>query len=252
MRSFFIGLQFLTRISVVHQDVWTEEDFGKSVRWFPLIGAVLGLCYAVAAYLLLDFLPSMGFFVPSHLAAALLAILPILLTGGIHCDGFMDTVDGLFSGRSRERMLEIMKDSSAGSYAVVAFAALLLLVYSMLLDLPAHALPSALFAMPVIGRCMMVLSIGLFPYARPEGIGKAFSLHTGTGTMLFATLTTAILLAPWGWVPLAAFLASLLVPICLGRFATKNLGGVTGDIYGATELLSEATSLLTFLLCTGG
>ena len=252
MNSFFIGLQFLTRISVVHQEVWTEEDFGKSVRWFPLIGAVLGLCYAGAAWLLASLLPSLGIRVPPHLMAALLAILPILLTGGLHCDGFMDTVDGLFSGRSRERMLEIMKDSAAGSYAVVAFAALLLLSYSILLDLPAALLPAALFTMPVIGRCMMVLVIGCFPYARPEGIGKAFSLHTGRGTILFAAATTALLLAPWGWTPFAALGAAFLLAMGLGRYATKHLGGVTGDVYGAAELLSEALSLLVFALCAGG
>ena len=149
MDSFLVGLQFLTRISVVRQEIWTEEAFGGSVRYFPLIGAVLGCFYGGAAYLCVFVLPAWGIVPPEHLTAAVLLLLPVWLTGGIHCDGFMDTMDGLFSGRSRERMLEIMKDSCVGSNAVVAFLALMLAEYSILLDMPKEALPTVLFAMQV-------------------------------------------------------------------------------------------------------
>ncbi|MCI6869214.1 MAG: adenosylcobinamide-GDP ribazoletransferase, partial [Selenomonadales bacterium] len=111
MRAFLIGLQFLTRISISRQEVWTEEDFGRSVRYFPLVGAVLGMFYATAAYGLFQFPHRFGVYIPYEFASAILLAMPVLLTGAIHCDGFMDTVDGIFSGRSRERMLEIMKDS---------------------------------------------------------------------------------------------------------------------------------------------
>ena len=116
MRSFITALQFLTRIHLVKQEDLTAEDFGRSTRFFPLVGAVLGCLYLLAALACLALLG-----LPSYTAKAILVILPILLTGGLHCDGFMDAVDGLFSGRSRERMLEIMKDSRAGSFGVVAF-----------------------------------------------------------------------------------------------------------------------------------
>ena len=91
----------------MEQKDWCEKDFADSVRYFPLIGLVLGIIYAAFAALLLSFLPQNGILLPHHVVAAILLILPILLTGGLHCDGFMDTMDGLFSGRSRERMLEI-------------------------------------------------------------------------------------------------------------------------------------------------
>ena len=84
MRSFFVGLQFLTRISIVHQENWTMEDFGRSVKTFPLVGAVLGVCYALPAYALYIWLPSLGWEVPRHLASVLLLLLPLLLTGGLH------------------------------------------------------------------------------------------------------------------------------------------------------------------------
>ena len=75
MNSFLIGLQFLTRIHLVRQTVWTAEDFGRSTRFFPLVGLVLGICYALAAWLLLYTLGMRS------LTAALLLILPLLLTG---------------------------------------------------------------------------------------------------------------------------------------------------------------------------
>ena len=71
MRSFFIGLQFLTRISIVHQENWTVEDFGRSVKSFPLVGAVLGACYALVAYCLCIWLPTLGWEVPRHLSSYL-------------------------------------------------------------------------------------------------------------------------------------------------------------------------------------
>ena len=108
MHSFLIGLQFLTRIRFVNQTEWTAEDFGRSTRFFPLVGLVLGICYASAAWLLVY---TKGLFGMQALPTALLLILPLVLTGGLHADGFMDTADGVFSGRERERKLEIMKDS---------------------------------------------------------------------------------------------------------------------------------------------
>ena len=104
MKSFFIALQFLSRIHVVTQTVWTEADFGRSVIFFPLVGTVIGavLCLAYVGISLWFSQPYM---------AVLLVLCWLLVTGGLHADGLMDTADGLFSGRSRERILEIMKDS---------------------------------------------------------------------------------------------------------------------------------------------
>ena len=77
MRAFFIGLQFLTRISIVEQKDWCEKDFADSVRYFPLIGLVLGIIYTAFAALLLSFLPKNGILLPHHVVAAILLILPI-------------------------------------------------------------------------------------------------------------------------------------------------------------------------------
>lgn len=241
MRSFFTALQFLTRIHLVEQRELTAADFGRSTRWFPLVGALLGVLYLLTAWMLGAWQGA-----ASHTGATVLALLPILLTGGLHCDGFMDTVDGLFSGRSRTRMLEIMKDSRTGSFGVVAFGACLLLDWSLLLDLFAspQALLPMLFLLPVVGRMAMVRAVACFPYARPDGMGKAFAAAADGRTRALAAAMTAACTVPWGPLPLLLSLLALLGGDFFDRYAATKLGGLTGDVYGATEKLTETLLLL--------
>ena len=227
MRSFITALQFLTRIHLVKQEDLTAEDFGRSTRFFPLVGAVLGCLYLLAALACLALLG-----LPSYTAKAILVILPILLTGALHCDGFMDAVDGLFSGRSRERMLEIMKDSRAGSFG----------------DLPAPVLLIAVFVMPVIGRMAMLFAVAHFPYARPSGMGQAFAEAADRRAVVIGLVTSLVFVAPWGIAAIAALLAGLAFAFVFGRYATAKLGGLTGDVYGAIELMTETLVLIIFFL----
>lgn len=248
MQAFLIGLQFLTRINVVKQTVWTEEDFGKSVRYFPLVGAVLGSIYGGLAWMVYSLIPSYGVFLPHHLTIAFFVALPILLTGGIHCDGFMDTVDGIFSGRDRERMLEIMKDSCSGAFGVVAFGLLLLFQYAAISDLPMEVAPVALFVMPIISRMMMVLAISLYPYARKEGMGKAFGKYASRKTLFAVFLYGSLLVLPWGWSSALATICALLFAVFFCNYVTRILGGLTGDVYGAVTTLCELVVIIAFVL----
>ena len=254
MNSFLIGLQFLTRIFVVRQSVWTEKSFGESVKFFPAVGAILGIiCAAIVGVL--------NFFTAGNLpllTGAVGFVSLILLTGGIHCDGLMDSADGLFSGREREKILEIMKDSRAGSFGVVSFVLIAVLDVATLAELAKLStwqLCAAIYAAPIIGRLMMVVTIGTFPYARPSGMGFAFAKFTTRRTIFFAAIEATILLAALLFVSekfflcaLAASLVSLLVTWRFATFSTEKIGGVTGDIYGAVTTLTEMFSLVTFLL----
>ena len=251
MNSFLIGLQFLTRIFVVKQSVWTEQSFGESVKYFPAVGAVLGIFYAaIVGVLNLLNLPlltgAVGF---SSL---------IILTGGIHCDGLMDSADGLFSGREREKILEIMKDSRAGSFGVVSMilvAAIEISTLAELAKLSTWWLCAAIFSAPIIARLMMVVTIGSFPYARKSGMGKSFAKFTTRRTIIFAAAETFLLLLPLNFFAeifflcaAAAGLVALIVAWRFATFATEKIGGVTGDIYGAVTTLTEMFALITFLL----
>ena len=251
MNSFLIALQFLTRIFIVKQSIWTEQSFGESVKFFPAVGAVLGVFYAaiICAVSLLN--------LPLFTGAVGFALM-IILTGGIHCDGLMDSADGLFSGREREKILLIMKDSRAGSFGVVSLvlvAAIEIATLAELAKLSTWWLCAAIYSAPIIGRLMMVVTIGAFPYARTEGMGKAFAQFTTRWTIIFAAGEAVLLLLPlilasekFLICAAAASLVALLVTIKFARFSTEKIGGVTGDIYGAITTLAEMFALITFLL----
>ena len=251
MNSFLIGLQFLTRIFVVKQSVWTEKSFGESVKFFPAGGAVLGIISACVV-------AAINFFNLPLLTGAVGFASLIILTGGIHCDGLMDSADGLFSGREREKILEIMKDSRAGSFGVVAMVLVAALEVSTLAEFAKFStaqLCAAIFSAPIIARLMMVVAIGGFPYARPSGMGKAFAQFTTRRTIIFAAAETILLLLPliffdekFFLCAAAASLVALIVTWKFASFATGKIGGVTGDIYGAVTTLAEMFVLTTFLL----
>ena len=224
MNSFLIGLQFLTRLNIVKQSVWTEQSFGESVKYFPAVGAVIGIISAavVGAVNLLE--------LPLLTGAVGFATL-IILTGGIHCDGLMDSADGLFSGREREKILAIMKDSRAGSFGVVAMILVAVIEVSTLAELARLStwdLCAAIYSAPIIGRLMMVVTIGAFPYARESGMGKAFAQFTTRRTIIFAALEAIILLFPLKSLnAAAAIMVALIVTWRFGTFAVNKIDGVT-------------------------
>lgn len=250
-REFVTALQFLTRIRLFRDPDYDDGLFGRSVKFFPLVGLLAGSILAGVAVLT-------GGWLPGTVRSTLLVTLSVFITGGLHCDGLMDSADGLFSGRARERMLEIMKDSRVGSFGVIAIILLLLWKWALLHDLPDSLLVPALISMMTFGRFAMILAILRFPYARPEGMGKAFALYAGTHSLGPALATLLGLLAVFYFVtgPLvcgiaaAAALAAILFAFWFGRWTTHKLGGMTGDTYGAVTELSELVVLIVFVLST--
>ena len=254
MKEFFIALQFLTRIKIVTQTVWTEESFGKSVKYFPAVGAVLGIIYSAVIAILFWIMPGANIFI-----GAIGFCTAIILTGAIHCDGLADSADGLFSGRDKDKILEIMKDSRAGSFAVVSLILVAILNISALAELArisVELICAAIYSAPIIGRLAMVYVIKKFPYARPAGIGKAFSIYATKKIFLIALIETILFLllpiilfdAQIFLISMAAMIISIIFANCAGKFSTKKIGGVTGDIYGAVEILAETFSIIIFLV----
>ncbi len=150
--DFLVGLQFLTRLHLQQQTDWSLESFGRSVKFFPIIGFIIGMIIFAIVW-------SCKSIIPIHVLAAIIVICEIVITGALHCDGFMDTMDGVFSGRPREKMLQIMKDSRVGAFGVVAFSCYLLLKVSIYLDLGNEDLLRVVFIAPVLGRFAMVYGI---------------------------------------------------------------------------------------------
>lgn len=250
MNAFFTALQFLTRLHVVNRE-FSLEDFGNSTKFFPLVGAVLGVIYAIVAACLLVSWNHQMTLAPTQmtvLIATILLLLPILCTGGLMLDGLMDTFDGVASGRSRERMLEIMKDSRVGSFGVLALFCVLLFDWSLWQAMKPMLLIVAAFVTPVVGRFGMVIAVCHFPYARKQGMGKIFADMATKKTFSFALLITVLLVVPWGGAALLALVVGCLTAWCVAWHLSQQLGGLTGDTYGAVETLTESAVLLTFVL----
>lgn len=241
MKSFWIGLQFLTRIRVMRQVNWTDEDCGGSVKFFPIYGLVIGVVLAAGYYVC-------GQFFPPLVTAVFLLILEVYITGGIHVDGFMDTMDGLFSGRTPERILEIMKDSRVGAHGVIAFGLLYLSKFSIYYEFPSEILTPALIITPVLGRWAMVMGITQFPYARPAGMGKSFHQFAGGSAMPIATVCAAAAAAGLGLTGAVVFAVTGAWSYLFCRRVSKQLSGLTGDVYGAVTELTQVVAMLVIYL----
>ena len=281
MTPFFIALQFLTRLKIVNQTEWSVDDFGKSVVAFPYVGLIIGLILALLYGILSPFIP----FVPLML---IIVVAEFLITGGLHADGLMDTSDGLFSGRERERKLEIMKDSRIGSFGVVAFVFVTLLKWQLLTAIPtAEFIPMALIMMPLMSRWSLVLSIQSYPYARKEGMGAAFANLAPKHVITYNTLSTFFMpiviliigvilytilygaysifsIADVGYVVglgvlvyatlgifqinIVSMIITYIINRLLNRYIVKQLGGTTGDTYGFVVEVTEVILLFVYIV----
>lgn len=244
MRDFITCLEFLTRVRFSKRTDWRDEDFSRSVPYFPLVGLVIGFLLAAINY---------GLFyieTPLFLRVTLLLLAEIIITGGLMYDGFMDTADGVFSARSRERMLEIMKDSHVGSNAVLAIIILLLLKIAAYLELSGETLTWVLLTMSVATRTFMVVFIVNFPYARKEGIGHMFTKYAKPFYTYIAFAVCAGIIAACGLQYLAVAGICFTVTLIIAQYLKTQLGGLTGDTYGALTECGNVIYLLTavFLL----
>ncbi|MDR3585103.1 MAG: adenosylcobinamide-GDP ribazoletransferase [Desulfosporosinus sp.] len=238
MRGFLIALTFLTRLPLPAPRVEvTPDEFTKSYRYYPLVGLVIGLFLWLLA-------KALSLYFPPLVLGALLLSAELVITGGLHLDGFMDSMDGLLSARSPERILEIMKDSRVGAHACMALIGLLLLKFSLFASLTPPKY-SILLVMPMLSRWVFQIGVIGFPYARPQGLGKG--IHETTHWLPFL-LTGGVVLG------ISFFLAGIAGLISVGACVitvtlwsakiSSLLGGLTGDLYGAIIELSEVVCLL--------
>ena len=243
LRSFLAALTFLTLVPAGGSRMFTQREISVSRGFYPLVGLLIGLLLVV-----LERGASALF--SQALTAAVLLLAMLVITRGLHFDGFMDVCDGLFGAYTRERRLEIMRDSHVGSFAVAGGTALLILKYGALvslLSIPGVGKVGVLLAFPMLSRWSMVILLQAFPYVREVGLGSPFHGEGGkpwiaAGFALLVTAGVSIALAGIGGAGLLVGV-SLLVAL-LGWTMTRILGGLTGDIYGATNEIVEATVLV--------
>lgn len=216
-----------------------HRSSGAASAWaWPLVGAVLGALGAALAA------AAQWLGVTPGVTAALVLALGAMLTGGLHEDGLSDTADGLYGGWTRERRLEIMKDSRVGSYGVLALVLVTLARWSALTALLVHGgYAPALIAAGAMSRAPMALVMALLPNARSEGLSHATGRPSPATALVGLTLAAALAVALTGWAAVPMVFATLAVTLWLALTALRRIGGQTGDILGATQQLAEVACL---------
>lgn len=248
MRAFWIAFSMYSRIKTPNVE-WDKKSMGFVLCWFPAVGIVVG--GALFAWLQLAQYLNLG----AAFTATVAVAIPILISGGIHMDGFCDTVDALSSQQSRERKLEILKDSHAGAFAIIFTGVYLLLFFGVWTEAVIFNLREmiVLCLIPVFSRSLSGLFVTILPNARGTGLLASFS------SAIEGRWVQGILV---GWTVITIISLGILSP-CVGGFALvgavltsmhyitmsqKSFGGITGDLAGYFLQLCELGMTLTAVI----
>ncbi len=233
-----VALEFLTVLHLRRARLVDATALAAAQLWYPAVGALLGGLLVLIDLALRGRLPVAA-------ASVLLLVAWEGATGLLHLDGLADCADGLLGLHSRERRLEIMRDSRVGSFGVVAIVLYLLLANAAIGALHGTTRSVALLTAPTLGRAAMVGIAAALPYARNDGLGLGFrrAARGWPGALaLLSALAIALNCAGAGGLVLVAAAAAGCG--CLALLAWRRLGGVTGDVFGAGCELAQAGVLL--------
>jgi adenosylcobinamide-GDP ribazoletransferase len=250
IRIFFTALMFFTRIPCPKWVDHSEEYLNRSSKYFPLMGWIVGGLSSIVFY-------SCSFFLPISVSVLLSMVTSIYVTGAFHEDGLADVCDGFGGGWTKDKIMDIMKDSRVGAFGVIGVVMTLLIKYASLVSLPIYPvllIPCVIISAHSISRFFAVTFLMTHEYARDSQNSKSKPLATklSAGDFIVALV--------FGILPLTMFslhykqyeLFLLLIPqlitkFLLGRFFKKWIGGYTGDCLGATQQICEVVFYISFL-----
>jgi adenosylcobinamide-GDP ribazoletransferase len=236
-RSFLAAIQFLTILPVPLKTA--EKDLDWSPIWYPIVGAGLGAALGF-------FCHWMAGLADAPLAAALTIFLYIILTRGMHLDGWMDTVDGFFSGKGRERILAIMREPGVGSFAILAAGIWILLIYAGLNRLSWLDL----LVLHMLTRHSILWLPLFFSYPVSHGTGRFFFERSRKSVVSLGTLFSLLVLFWAGPRYYWYLLISLAVSLAVGFWARRKIGGVTGDVCGFVIEANHVVLLVTMAIAS--
>ena len=268
MKGFLLLLSFMTRIPMPKTE-YDEEKLGKSMKYFPVVGIIVGFILLFFCIIFNFILKNISYSAVLPLMIIVVILTDLITTGALHLDGLADTFDGIFSYRSKHKMLEIMKDSRLGSNGALALILYFLLKFILLFSLTIESREGAIYAImtyPVVSRFCSVVSCASSPYARGSGMGKTFVDNTKTCGLIVATVITLLYTIGMIFMPFVLFtnyslpiqiiMKSILIIVIIvalsalfayafSKLIERKIGGITGDTLGA---LLEISSLLYIVL----
>lgn len=221
-------------------------------RWaFPIVGCIVGGIIA-ASYIILSLL-----LLPSFAAAILAITAGLFSTGAIHEDGLADCADGFGGGQNREKKLAIMRDSAIGSYGTLSLIIIMGLRILLLSMLPAKLeIVTPIIICAVISRYAMVGYLCLLPAARQDGLGNQASGNQTSGDNISALLLAGLIALPafviGAFGLIYVIIAIVSVALIWGVIAKYQLGGQTGDVCGAGQIICETAGWLIIATIYGG
>lgn len=254
MKRFISILQFMTRIPI-NINVGFDEEFHKSITYFPLVGLVLGtLLYLLGLGSTLVFDP--------FITSIVVTLGLVLLTGGLHIDGLGDTFDAIYSYRDKERMLEIMKDSRLGTNSLLAILFLILLKIGFIYSIINQGLLWLIIFMPVVSRLGVIALMYKTVSPRENGMGNLFIGKATTNMFITAITYTVMLIVILSKliflsnnILIFKILSSIIVVLIFNNLFKKHIykkiDGITGDILGCSIELSEVIYLTFIYLLVG-
>ena len=238
MKKFILSITFLTRLPIPTPKIVTPQDIAGSTPFFPIVGLILGGILVGIDYFCSHFWNQL-------VSNTAVVIGLIALTGGLHIDGLMDTCDGIFSNKDRDRTLEIMRDSRLGAMGVLGGICIILMKITFLYGIKGEMRIPTLLIFPTIGRWTMVYAISFFPYARTtSGLGKPYVQHSKRYHFLIASILGLIVTIPlllWKTIPI--YIVIGFSTWFMTYRLSKRLGGLTGDTYGAICETMETLTL---------
>lgn len=239
-KGFLILLSFFTRIPIGSFVKYDEEKFVKGLKIYCLVGLVIG-AFLSLGYFIGDFLQIF------YIKGLIITIFYIIITGGIHLDGTADTSDGLFSGRTGDKVFEIMSDSRIGAFGVIS---LILTIISQII-LFSHIDLYTLILVPIIGRASVVVACSNMNYAKKSaGMGTLFVESIKANELIFNIMITLIIC---GFMPnyIMQIMSTIITFFCvliIGRWIKGKISGMTGDTCGFVAEMSQIIFMFVSLI----
>jgi adenosylcobinamide-GDP ribazoletransferase len=251
---FLTAIMFYTRIPVPKTIIYSDEKLNKSTKFFPFMGWIVGGFAALVFYLC-------QFILPLSISVVLSMISTILLTGAFHEDGFADSCDAFGGGWTKDKILEIMKDSRIGTYGTLGLILILGVKFFSLTSINIEQIPFVLFAGHALSRYTATGMIFFSTYSRDDEnlsadrqaskskpIGKALSSKDYFISLIFGSTPLFLLSLLYSFWYMMIILTCIPIIYFCKKYVEKWIDGYTGDVLGATQQVSEVIFYLSFII----
>lgn len=235
IKKYLSAVGFLTIFPV------SNKGLKSSASFFPLAGLFVG-GILVSVHFLCSFL------FPKLVVDVLVIITLVFITGGLHLDGFADTLDGFYAGKNKNTILKIMDDVHIGAMGAIGIFCIIIIKFATIHAVPQKILYPALLLFPVLSRWSLVFACITFKPSKDEGLGKIFIDTVSKKDFLAATITAFLIsIILFKLKGILILIATLFITLLFLRFVVKRINGITGDILGALNEICEIFVLL--ILC---